>query len=298
MTPLVVKIIKYLLIFIIILILLIHIYFSVNPDIINLDKSEILDFFKEYSPHYIVVNKRNHHEELFDTLKYPLIFKPDFCQNYAHGVSLVKNKKQAKEYFEKSLDDKIIIQEFHKGPYEGTIHYIRHPLSKKVKIVVVERLPNKNSKKDWIWKSAVLAKKYGFSIKYRPDLETEDLKNKIHDISTKVPNLFYGRYDIRFTDYKKLKKGEGFKILELNEDGSDTRYSETHSFFYNFKILINHFFTRIEFGILNIILLRSVNIIDTIKRLYENILRISECNHFSHYIHAFDKFKSIFVDSP
>ena len=139
---------------------------------------------------------------------------------------------------------------------------------------------------------------YGFSIKYRPDLETEDLKNKIHDISTKVPNLFYGRYDIRFTDYKKLKKGEGFKILELNEDGSDTRYSETHSFFYNFKILINHFFTRIEFGILNIILLRSVNIIDTIKRLYENILRISERNHFSHYIHAFDKFKSIFVDSP
>lgn len=285
---------KYIFIIILILFILLNFYyFNANPGIVNLTKSEILDYIREFVPNYRVINKNTHDmeyfKELVECLKYPLIFKPDFCHNFANGVKLIFNSKEALEYINKSIDDKIIIQDYHKGPYEGTIYYKKHPITDKIEIVVVDRQPN-NSDKDgyWLWKSSVYAKENGYKSIHRPDLETEELKQKINYISSYLPGTFFGRYDVRFDSYSNLKKGIGFKILEFNELASDTRTSEDKPFLYNMKLYIIILFTRMKFGFINSFNPEYMNVIRNLEHSLSCLIKIGKCKQ-EKYIFAFLK---------
>lgn len=266
-------------VFIICLILFITLYYSVNPQITLLSKAETLDFIRSYCPEFFVLDKNNYDLKTLECIKYPVIFKPDYCHNFAHGVQIIKSKEEAEKYIEKSIDTNIIVQEFHKGPFEATVLYYEHPIVKKPRIVVVERLPSENAGENWLWKSSVLSRELNFSSKHNPELQTQKLTDKFKEISDKIPNFGFGRYDIRFSSHYDLMNGENFKILELNENPSDTRYNENNSILYNSGILFMLIINRLEFGLIKCLKLDGLPIHKACLKVYKDISKIFNCEH-------------------
>jgi hypothetical protein len=52
-------------------------------------------------------------------------------------------------------------------------------------------------------------------------LITPELTERFDRIARSMPEFFYGRFDIRFESVELLKKGEGFKIIEINGAGAE-----------------------------------------------------------------------------
>ncbi len=50
---------------------------------------------------------------------------------------------------------------------------------------------------------------------------TPELNDRFEAIATSIGDFYFGRFDIKTTSYDDLKKGESFKILELNGAGSE-----------------------------------------------------------------------------
>ena len=47
-----------------------------------------------------------------------------------------------------NLNEEVMVQQLHKGPYEGTILYEKNPITKKASIIFVERVNPKNISKN------------------------------------------------------------------------------------------------------------------------------------------------------
>jgi len=52
-------------------------------------------------------------------------------------------------------------------------------------------------------------------------LITPELTERFDRIARSMPEFFYGRFDVRFESIELLKKGEGFKIIEINGAGAE-----------------------------------------------------------------------------
>ncbi len=52
-------------------------------------------------------------------------------------------------------------------------------------------------------------------------LITPELTDRIDKISQSMPEFYFGRFDVRFESVEKLRKGEGFKIIEINGAGAE-----------------------------------------------------------------------------
>lgn len=278
---------------IIIIILIIFYFFNTNPGIINLTKSEMLDYIRPYTPKYRVINKKTQDTDyiysLVRSLKYPLVFKPDFCHNFANNVKIINNSFEALNYIQNSIDNKIIIQDYYFGPFEATIYYKQHPITNETSIVVNERLPNNKDKtKPWIWTSDIFVKN-GYRNKDRPELETIKLKNKLFEISNRMPGVFYGRYDVRFKSHEELKNGKNFTILEFNECGFDTRASEDKTFKQNLKIYWDFYITRMKFGFLNSLNPKYTDVLGALKHNFMSTFKINKCKHEKYFLTFFSK---------
>ena len=274
---------------VIFLLYLIHtlLLFNINPYFGLKNKGEIMDYFKEYCMDYTVIDKNNFNRHLLKQLNYPLVFKPNYCHEYAHDVAIVENYNEAITYVKNSTDNSIIIQSYHPGPYEGTIFFTKHPNTHDIDIVVVERVPQNVGEK-WLWKESI-SFKYGYFTRHRPDLETDKLKRIITHISFKVPHFYFGRYDIRFDSDEKLKQGYGFKIIELGGyDSGDTRWDIKQSSKYNLKIIKNWLFKRYSYGLINIMNGHHCSATHFIKIFYNSLTKISKCKQE-------DKIKNIFI---
>ena len=108
---------------------LIHFFImvNINKELNHLKKSEVLNYIRDDSLEFITIDKKNVDINLIKALKYPIIFKPDYCCDFAHAVEVVKNCKEAIDYINRSIDSSIIVQEYHPGPYEATIFYRKNP---------------------------------------------------------------------------------------------------------------------------------------------------------------------------
>jgi len=291
----VVKIAIFLIIVFAITFFLMFLNMCINPKIVHLTKYETLNFIRDDIPHFFLLDKENNNIENFNTLEYPYVFKPNYCEDYAHQVEIIKNKQQAIKYLQKSIDKYVIAQKYHPGPFEGTIYYTKHPITKKVRIIVVERKHN-NSNKEWLWKSSV-GYKYGYSTVHRPDLETEELKQKVISMSEKIPEFYLGRYDLRFKNHESFKLGKDFKVVEVNNQGaSDTRYNVNNSSWYNLQIFARYIGLHVEYGLLNILKGNVVTFEVFIYMLNKYFTKTSECKQTDKVINVFDKlFKSFSI---
>jgi hypothetical protein len=70
-------------------------------------------------------------------------------------------------------------------------------------------------------------------------LLSEALRDRIDQISRELPGFFIGRYDIRYSNADDLRRGENFKIIELNGAASEATniYDERNSLLAAYRIL-------------------------------------------------------------
>jgi hypothetical protein len=266
---------------------------SVNPLINNKEKNQLMDFFYEDSIPYTTINKNNYKNNI-NNFNYPLVFKPCLCSAFGNKVELIYTKAQAKKYMENNLDEEVMVQKLHKGPYEGTILYEKNPITKKVNIIFVERVNPKKSNDVWFWKSSD-SYKFGYYSIHKPEFETEALKEYTIRVCDKIPEFYMGRFDIRFSNHDDLKKGKNIGIVELNEQlCSDTRYNDKQSGLYNGYIFIRWILIRIYYGLCNVLKGNCVSIREYINWFKNNQVS-RNCYPKSKYINIIKKINRSFL---
>jgi hypothetical protein len=70
----------------------------------------------------------------------------------------------------------------------------------------------------------------------------EELTALMDTISKRIPEFYFGRFDIRYNSMEKLKRGKDFSIIELNGAGAEPThiYDPRHSIFFAWKEIIRH----------------------------------------------------------
>ncbi len=210
---------------------------------------------------------------------FPLIAKPDvgFRGNL---VKKITNESELKKYIE-TLPYKFIIQDFIKLPNECGIFYYKCPNEKKgivpsltLKsfisvlgdgISTVEELVKKNDRakhyverlklnNSEIWlnvlpknESVILSEignhARGTQFINATHLIDTNLENVINELSSHIPGLFYGRYDIKYNTIEELKQGKNYKFLEVNGIIAEPIHiydSTSMSYFKALKTFRNH----------------------------------------------------------
>lgn len=251
------KLYKIFIVWFIFTIILQYIFINCNPyRNFETNKLTILDYIPEnYKPK----------SELFDPkkdYKYPFILKPAMCTRGSKDVQLIKNKKDLTLYLQKNELSGIMYQEFIDTNYEVGILYERNPLHKQGEIKsIVMRTFLKNKNFQLRHNTFFVYDENDFIDLH--DLITPKLTKIIDNISQKIPNFYVGRYDIRAHSLEDIANGK-FYILEANGTmGFDLKYHCYHNYhinFYSFLYKMRWLFTRIYYGLINILTLNCVSI--------------------------------------
>jgi len=193
-------------------------------------------------------------------IKFPLIVKPEVG---GQGILFRKidNEEHLKNYHKK-IPVEYFIQEFIKYPVEVSLFYYRYPFNKKGAITgFLQKVPmrvtgdgehtlkelilqNSKSKKrieelQFIHEknfNKIISAGENYMLSYAAnhnrgahfiDLKAEindDLVNMLDEISQRINDFFYGRYDIMCNSIEDLKKGRNFVILEYNGCGAEPNH--------------------------------------------------------------------------
>jgi hypothetical protein len=208
------------------------------------------------------------------SLSYPIVLKPDYGERGV-GVGIISSPEEARDYLSGSSET-VIAQEYVAGEEFG-IFYIRRPSDRRGKVwSITAKLPTfvvgdgGRSLEQLILddERAVCMARF-FLRKFSErlgeivpagerfllaelgthsrgalfldagDRWAEELELAIDEMSQSYPGFFLGRYDIRVDNINTLKRGEGFKVLELNGVLSEPThmYDPKHSLFYAWKTM-------------------------------------------------------------
>ena len=195
-------------------------------------------------------------------LEYPLIAKPDIGCRGA-GVQKLENEADLNNYLAQfPLDEKIILQETVDWEGEAGVFYIRHPdwdqgeiFSLTLKYFPYVRgdgrrtlrelieddpragplshiyLKRHESRLDW-----VVPESRDFRIAYAGshsrgaifkdgrEYITAAMRERFDAISKKIPEFYFGRFDVRFQKIEDLQQGQNFKILEANGGSAEATH--------------------------------------------------------------------------
>lgn len=187
------------------------------------------------------------------SLDYPLILKPDIGER-GTGVRIARNDAAAGEILAANAGIDLIAQPYHPGPHECGVFYIRHPRQPHGHIfsITAKRFPTvtgdgTSTLHDLIWADARLRMQAGrFLTRLGPrsshvpahgeivtlaiagnhcqgtlfadgsHMITPELTARIDAIARALPGFFFGRFDIRYSDETRFRRGEDLAILELN----------------------------------------------------------------------------------
>lgn len=211
-------------------------------------------------------------------LSFPLIAKPDIGLKGV-AVSKVDNWEELRAYIFKSKVD-FLVQEFVPYANEVGIFYYRYPgqatgnisgIVKKELLTVIgdgnssiEQLLRAN--KRFILQLPALREVYGAEwqnvlekgeerllVPYGnhsrgakfvdiSHLINEQLIQSIDSTCKNIDGFYFGRLDIRYSDWNSLCQGKNFSIIELNGAGSEPThiYDPTHSIFFAWKEITRH----------------------------------------------------------
>jgi hypothetical protein len=211
-------------------------------------------------------------------LEWPLIAKPDIGMQ-GKRVKKLNTTDDLIRYAAQSPVD-FLVQAFIDYPEEAGIFYVRIPGEKEGKITgivqkhfasvtgdgiqTVEQLLLQNDRYvlQWYdWKNDV-----SINLQYVPAkgeqhiiapygnhargalfvdatfAATADLTKAIDDYCQRIPGFYYGRLDIRFTNWQSLGEGKNFSVIELNGAGSEPThmYDPKNSLWTAWKEIIRH----------------------------------------------------------
>ena len=208
-------------------------------------------------------------------LSYPVVLKPDVGQRGA-GFKVMKSDSDVERYLSRVKSD-LIVQRYIPGEKEVGIFYYRFPgairgeifaITEKVFPVVtgdgvrtVEQLVASDDRASLIAKTyldrfrslrkTVLANGQVFRLveagnhcqgcifRDGQHLLSQQLRDRIDQISQSLSGFFIGRYDIRYSSDDDLIRGKNFKIIELNGAASEATnvYDERNSLFAAYRTL-------------------------------------------------------------
>lgn len=214
------------------------------PALIVKKESSLEDFL-------VILEKNN--------FNFPFIVKPDIGQR-GFGVRIIRNKADLNEYLLLSNFD-LVLQRLSNLPREAGIFYIKIPNTQKEFIFSItdKKFPfvtgdKKTKLGDLILndpRARIIAPTYfsrheeslnvvldlkekfylsecgnhcqGAIFINGSALKTEKLLQEISKIASRLPEFYFGRFDIRYATEDSLKNGE-FEILEINGAGSEATH--------------------------------------------------------------------------
>ncbi len=211
-------------------------------------------------------------------IAFPVIVKPDIGLK-GLGVVQIENLNELEDY-QKNNDCDFLIQEKINFKNEVGIFYHRFPNEKKGKItgmVKKEFLSVRGNGKKTLRELVMENPRSAFQIraiekKMTSEMQeivpenreiilipfgshtrgakfidisnevAEKLEQKIDEICTNVIGFYFGRLDIMYDNLELLKKGENFKIIEINGAKSEPThmYDPKHSLFFAWKEIAKH----------------------------------------------------------
>jgi membrane protein DedA with SNARE-associated domain len=208
-------------------------------------------------------------------LELPVVLKPNIAHR-GSGFRLARTPGDARDYLAQ-VSGEIVLQEYAAGPCEIGIFYYRFPQEERGRIFAitekvfpfvsgdgvstVEQLIRADSR------AAIMAGTYlqrhhairdkvldsgqrlklveagnhcqGCIFRDGMHLWSEQLETRIDQISRQMPGFFIGRYDVRYASDDDIRRGENFKILELNGAASEATsiYDTRNSLFQAYATL-------------------------------------------------------------
>lgn len=249
-----------------------------------------------------------------NNLSFPLVLKPDAGER-GKGVKIVSHPFELENELKEIRRD-YILQEFAEG-VEASIFYYRFPNQEKGKIfsITEKRFPvltgdGKANLETLILrdKRAVCRAKSYFEYN-REKLETipakgekiriidigthsrgaifldgewlktEKLESKIDEICRGFKGFYFGRFDIRANSFADLRRGENFKIIELNGVTSESTnlYDPKFSLFDAYRILFRQWRTAFSVGAENFKLgVKPTPVLDLIRLIFGKPVKIKE----------------------
>ena len=81
----------------------------------------------------------------------------------------------------------------------------------------------------------------------------EKFTRTFDEVCKQIPEFYFGRLDIMYSNFEQLKEGKNFSIIELNGAGSEPThiYDPRHSVFFAWKEIARHFKLLCKISILN-----------------------------------------------
>lgn len=206
---------------------------------------------------------------------FPLVLKPDAGQR-GSGVKLARTMDDVAAY-PRSNPQPLLVQTYHRGPYEAGIFYYRMPTEDVGHIFSItdKHFPEligdgESTFEQLIWRHPrfrMQARKFldrhptrigtipgegerialvvagnhcqGTMFCDGAHLITPQLEKAIDEIAQCFEGFYFGRFDVRYDDVEAFKRGEGFKIIELNGATSESTnvYDPTRSLLWAYRTL-------------------------------------------------------------
>lgn len=219
----------------------------------------------------------------------PFIIKPDVGQR-GNGVRLIHSMREAFDYLSET-SARIILQRYAAGKHEAGIFYVRFPGEMRGRIFSiteknfpsvtgdgvrsVEQLIRADSR------ASLIAKIYlqrfddrrneilptgkilklvetgnhaqGCIFRDGAHLWSKELEFKIDHLARRLPEFYFGRFDIRYADQHDLREGRNFKIVELNGASSEATniYDACNSLHSAYRTLFQQWRLAFEIGAVN-----------------------------------------------
>jgi membrane protein DedA with SNARE-associated domain len=216
-----------------------------------------------------------HHLRGEHGIDYPFILKPDVGQRGV-GVKLIRTPEQAADYLRRTCAP-LVLQRYAPGPHEAGVFYYRLPHEPRGHIfAITEKIfpvvtgDGRRTIEELVWaedRARFLAETYlerfgprrakvlpageplklveagnhaqGCIFRDGAHLWSEELEQRIDEISQRLPGFFIGRYDIRYAVENDLRTGRAFQIIELNGAASEATsiYDARNSLFSAYRTL-------------------------------------------------------------
>jgi hypothetical protein len=209
---------------------------------------------------------------------FPVIVKPDIGGK-GRGVKKIDTIQEAAMYIHQ-CNFPMLVQEFIDYEMEAGIFYYRYPWKEKGNIsgivakefltvtgdgtATIEQLLLQNPR--YVLQLTALRKMTEINLKAIPEQGEEKiivpfgnhargakfidaadkinpaLEDAIDKICKQIPDFYYGRLDIKFTNWADLNEGKNLSIIELNGAGSEPThmYDPCHSLLFAWKEIIRH----------------------------------------------------------
>ncbi len=195
-------------------------------------------------------------------LDYPIVVKPDIGCN-GTGVRLVKDRAALARYLQAfPPGETVVLQHYVEQPNEAGIFYVRHPDEPRGRItsLTIKQAPVVVGDGRSTLRSLILADERarlvphlylerlqdrldsvpaqgepvqlvfvgnhckGSIFRDGRDLVTTALTEAIERLARAMPEFYFGRIDVRFESFASLRRGVGFRVIEINGAGSEATH--------------------------------------------------------------------------